>query len=186
MGRPKPLLPWRGATLIAFQVQELAAAGCAPVVVVLGHAAEEVRPHVPPDATVVVNEGYRQGRASSLRAGAAALPDDAELIVVLSVDQPRPRAIIDRLVAAQRAARGSITVPVYQGRRGHPVVLPGSLLLELRAATEEQRGLRGILDAHAPQVVEVSTGDATVVLDLNTPDDYDRALAKFAGHGIDP
>ena len=93
MGRPKPLLPWVGATdgepslLIDYQVRELAAAGVDDIVVVLGHEAAELRPHVPPEARVASNEAYREGRASSLRAGAAALPDDAGPIAVLGVDQ---------------------------------------------------------------------------------------------------
>ncbi|MBI4570677.1 MAG: NTP transferase domain-containing protein, partial [Chloroflexi bacterium] len=56
MGRPKALLPWDGVPLIANQVRELRAAGVDDVVAVLGHGAEEIRPHVPPGARVVVNE----------------------------------------------------------------------------------------------------------------------------------
>ena len=91
MGRPKALLPWRDTTLVEYQVRELTAAGVERIAVVLGHDAGEVWPHVPDEAHMVVNEAYREGRASSLRAGAGALPDDADPILVLGVDQPRPR-----------------------------------------------------------------------------------------------
>jgi molybdenum cofactor cytidylyltransferase len=183
MGRPKPLLPWRGTTLIEYQVRELLAAGCDPLVVVLGHAAGDVRAAVPAEATVVVNERYREGRASSLRAGAAAIPDDATAVVVLSVDQPRPRVVIERLLSAQRASPDDIAVPTYDGRRGHPVVLPGALLPELRSATESQRGLRGVLEAHEAEIIEVAIDDPAVVLDINTPEDYERALTTTDSEG---
>ncbi|MCH7838056.1 MAG: NTP transferase domain-containing protein [Chloroflexi bacterium] len=82
MGRPKALLPWHDTTLVEYQVRELTAAGVERIAVVLGHDAGEVWPHVPDEAHMVVNEAYREGRASSLRAGAAALPDDADPILV--------------------------------------------------------------------------------------------------------
>jgi CTP:molybdopterin cytidylyltransferase MocA len=183
MGRPKALLPWGGTTLIEYQVRELLAARC-EVVVVLGHAADELRPHVPPEAHAVVNEAYREGRASSLRAGAAALPDDADTIVVLSVDQPRPREVIKSLIAAHRAgdefkSQAVITRPVFEGRHGHPLVLSGALLPELRAASEGAEGLRGVVSAHRDAVCEVAVDSPVVLLDLNTEDDYQRALAEF-------
>lgn len=179
MGRSKALLPWDGVPLIAYQVRELRAAGVDDIVVVLGHGADEVRAQVPPSTgsgqvRVVVNEAYRKGRASSLRAGAAALPDGTDPIVVLGVDQPRPREVLAALLAAHT---GGITMPVFEGRRGHPAVLAGSLLPELRSATEEAQGLRGVLAAHDADVREVDLGTPAVRLDINTEEDYRQALA---------
>jgi molybdenum cofactor cytidylyltransferase len=200
MGRPKALLPWGGATLLEYQVAELCAAGVEDVVVVLGHAAEEIRPRVPArpstgsgQVRVVVNEAYREGRASSLRAGAAALPDSADPIVVLGVDQPRPRRVHERLLSAHRGARALITLPASDGKRGHPAVLSGTLLPELRAASEEAQGLRGIIAAHEGEVREAPfillqhesmAGEPDllaliVLLDINTPEEYEDALDLF-------
>ncbi len=183
MGRHKALLPWGGTTLIEHQARELLAARC-EVIVVLGHAADEIRGHVPAEATVVVNEAYREGRASSLRAGAAALPDAADTIVVLNVDQPRPRDVIETLIAAHRADQAYetepvITVPVFRGKRGHPPVLSGALLAELRSASEQARGLRGISADHEDAVREVEFDSPAVLLDVNTEEDYREALAEF-------
>ncbi|MEX0785917.1 MAG: nucleotidyltransferase family protein [Dehalococcoidia bacterium] len=186
MGRPKALLPWGDATLIEYQVQELSAAGVESVAVVLGHAADEVRPSVPAGPStgsgqvrVVVNTEYREGRASSLRAGAAALPDSVGPILVLNVDQPRPRAIIRALLEAHGEGSAAITLPVWQGKRGHPVVLAGALLPELRAASEKERGLRGILDRHADGVREIDLGSEVVRMDINTPEEYERARNEW-------
>jgi molybdenum cofactor cytidylyltransferase len=155
------------------------------VIVVLGHAADEIRPRVPPEARVVVNEAYRDGRASSLRAGAAALPDDADTIVVLNVDQPRPREVIKELVAAHRAGQSHeagplITRPAFEGKHGHPPVLSGALLPELRAASEAAEGLRGVVAAHQDAVREVAVDSPIVLVDLNTEAAYERALAEFS------
>lgn len=193
MGRPKALLPWGDSTLIEWQIGELRAAGVDSIVVVLGHDAQAILPKVSDAARAVVNEEYREGRASSLRTGASALPDSADPIVVLSVDQPRPRDVHGRLLASHHESGALITVPVSDGKRGHPVVLSGSLLSELRAATEEQLGLHGVLEAHAAEVQErpfvmlahesmANEPDLAALyihLDLNTPQDYEDALALF-------
>ena len=185
MGRTKALLPWAGETLISYQVRELRAAGVEDVAVVLGHEAESIRPHVPPSTSsgwhlhVVVNEAYREGRASSLRAGAAALPDTANPIVVLSVDQPRPREILRALLEAHASGGASITLPAYRGHRGHPVVVAGALLRELREASEEAQGLRGVIAAHDASVLEVAVDSEQAVLDINTPEAYEAALARY-------
>ena len=193
MGRAKALLPWGDTTLLEYQIAELRAAGIDDVVVVLGHAAEEGRPRVPSEARVVVNEAYREGRASSLRTGAVALPDDADPIVVLSIDQPRPRRIVQQLLTRHRDAGALVTVPVGDGRRGHPVVVAGALLPELRSASEEAQGLRGVIAAHEGEVREVhymlvshesavgapDLSALIVLLDINTPEEYEQALSLF-------
>ncbi len=179
MGRPKPLLPWGDTTLIAFQVQELRAAGVGDIVVVLGHGAAEVRPHVPSDARVVVNESYAEGRASSLRAGAAAMPSDSDPIVVLNVDQPRPRDLLRRLLEAHNDGEASIMLPTYLGRRGHPVILSAALLPELRTASDDTRGLRGVIEAHEAEVQELAVESEIARLDVNTEADYARGLQLF-------
>src|SRR5579884_3181095 len=128
MGQPKPLLPWDGTTLIEYQIRQLQAGGCATIIAVLGHRADEVRPYAErAGAHVVVNAAYREGRAGSVRAGAQALTAGTKAIVILNVDQPRPAAVIRALIGAHLRGGNLITVPVYQGRRGHPAVLAGSL-----------------------------------------------------------
>ena len=177
MGRPKALLPWGETTLIGYQVGELVAAGVDEVLVVLGHAADEIRPYVPTGTRIVVNEVYRNGRASSLRAGARGLAEDADPILVLNVDQPRPRQVLIALLSAHLAGEAILTLPLVEGKRGHPPVLAGSLLAELRAATEEDQGLRGIIAAHRREIHEALFDSPIFLLDVNTPGQYQRALA---------
>ncbi|HUF52472.1 MAG TPA: nucleotidyltransferase family protein [Dehalococcoidia bacterium] len=175
MGKPKPLLDWQGTNLIEYQIAQLRAAGCDPLIAVLGHGAADVAvPAGGAGAVVAVNEGYRAGRASSLRTGANAI-DAADAIVVLSVDQPRPAAVIRRLIDEHA---GGVTMPAHGGRRGHPVVLDGALLGELRAAREETEGLRAIVGRQPAR--EVTFDTAIVLLDLNTPEEYEEASRIFA------
>lgn len=180
MGQPKALLPWGNRPLIAYQIAGLAAAGCLPVIVVLGHDADDIVPAVTdPVAEVVINARYTEGRASSLRAGAQAVPHDAEAVVVLSVDQPRPTEVIARLLAEHDRGHALVTQPTYRGRRGHPVVISAALLPELRQVTEESLGLRAVLRAHTAQTRLVPFDDSVVTVDLNTLEDVRAARPLF-------
>lgn len=179
MGRLKALLDWHGQTLIEYQIHELLAAGADAVIVVLGHRADELRPLAErAGAQVALNLDYRAGRAGSIRVGAEALPEDVTAIVILSVDQPRDRAITATLLAAHRAGGNLITVPAYQGRRGHPAILAGALLSELRSVDEESEGLRSVMRRHVAERVDVPVDDPTVLFDLNQPSDYEAARRR--------
>ncbi len=182
MGAAKPLLEWGGNTLIEYQLAQLKEPPVERVVVVLGHRADEVLPYVGragPDVVVVVNELYAEGRASSLRLGAAAFPDDTTAILVLSVDQPRPHDVIARLVDVHRHSGSLITVPTYDDRRGHPPLLDGSLLPELREVNEATQGLRAVIERHAADVNELPFETSAVLLDLNRPQEYQKARASY-------
>ncbi len=187
MGTPKPLLQWGGQTLIEYQLSQLAQPPVDHVVVVLGHRAEALRPFVEAACgNVVVNELYSsRGRASSLRAGAGAVADDARTVLVLHVDQPRPHALIERLIEAHQRLGKLITVPTFEGRRGHPTVLDGWLIPELRTVHERTQGLRAVLLRYAESVAEAPFESDVVLLDLNTPEDYARAKAAYFQTGAE-
>ncbi len=185
MGQPKPLLPWQGQTLIEFEVEQLLKAGAERVIVVLGHEKDRVAPLVQgkPGVDVVLNPDYRSGRASSVRAGAKLVPLEADSLLILNVDQPRPIHIMKRLLEEHKAAGALITVPRYRGRRGHPAIFSARLLPELTAVSEEGQGLREVMACHAGAVHEVEVDSEIVLLDLNTPEEYERAKQQWAEVG---
>src|SRR3972149_6733628 len=149
-------------------------------VAVLGHRADDVLPYVRrAGAQAIVNELYAEGRATSLRVGAAALPDDTSAVLILNVDQPRPHDLTPRLVDAHRHAGSLITVPTYEEKRGHPPVLDGSLLPELREVNEATQGLRAVIARHEADVTELAFETASVLLDLNQPQEYQQARASY-------
>jgi molybdenum cofactor cytidylyltransferase len=186
MGRLKQLLPWAETTLIAWQVDQLREAGADDIVVVLGHQAERVRAAVPGMARAVVNEAYLEGRASSLRHGAEAIRD-ADAILILSVDQPRPAWLSQLLIEHWRQTQAVVVSPRFPRRFGHPVLVAGALLPELRAVTEETLGLRAVIDRHLADADSFPVDNDRIDVDLNTPTDYETALASFeAGEWQEP
>jgi len=182
MGHLKPLLRWHGQPLVQYQVEQLRAAGADTVIVVLGRDADQVAPLVEAaGGRCVCNPAYRSGRASSVRAGALAVPDGVRALITLNVDQPRPAALVRLVLDAHLAGDALITTPEQEGRRGHPAIFAGVLLPELRAVDEAHEGLRAVVRRHAARRANVPVDDARIHLEFNTPAEYAAAYATQHG-----
>lgn len=180
MGRPKPLLDWFGAPLVQRQVEALLRAGAAGVIVVTGHRADEVAAAVPSaKVSVVRNDAYRDGKATSVRAGVTALPADADAVLILAVDQPRPSWLIRRVLEAHHRGHASISIPRYQSRGGHPLVFDAKLVPELQQVQEETQGIRQVVRRHESKISWVEMDTPLVRVDLNTPEAYEEAKVLF-------
>ncbi|MDO8749774.1 MAG: nucleotidyltransferase family protein, partial [Dehalococcoidia bacterium] len=180
MGRQKALLPWRGTTLIQYQIQALLDAGVAEVVVVLGYRAETLRPLVEPfpGAKTALNLRYRTGRSSSVRAGLRKIEQRAQDMLVLGVDQPRSAEAVRMVMEAHRRLGSLITYPAFRGKGGHPIIFSSALLPELMRIKESRQGLREIVERHRSDVVRLEVENAEVVLDLNRPEEYQQAMEE--------
>ena len=179
MGQPKQLLDWQGRPLVVAQVEALLAAGCRPVVVVLGAYAGRVRPLLPDrsDVQITTNRNWREGRASSIRAGTRAVPPSVDGVVIVSVDQPTDASVIQQLESGLAAASDALSaVPRHEGRNGHPPIFRSQLLPELQNVTERQEGLRQVRRRHADRTIFLEMNNPIVTLNLNTPEAYRRAL----------
>jgi molybdenum cofactor cytidylyltransferase len=178
MGSPKALLDWGGEPLLAYQVNQLNEAGVDEVIVVLGHRADDIHRKIGKlSCRVMVNPRYQMGRAGSLRIGAKAVSRDADAIIVINVDQPRPASFLRDLIAAHEQGK-SATRPTADGHRGHPVIVAGSLRTEMMEATDEQGGLHGVLAAHNGDLADVPM-DSLCHVDFNTPEEYEAARKRF-------
>jgi len=180
MDQPKQLLEWHGVPLIQYQVRQLLSTSADEIVVVLGREAERLRPLVAEAQDsrirVIVNEDYSDGKATSIKCGLRPIEGAPDAVMLLAVDQPRPAPILERLVDAHLAGGNLISVPSHRGKHGHPPVFSGVLLAELQEITEEGRGLLEVIDRHRAELREVDIEDAIVLTNINTPEDYDRAL----------
>ena len=179
MGRSKALLPWQGKPLLAHQISALKQGGADRVVVVLGHRPDKLQPVVQDHegASWVVNPDYAQGKTTSIKAGLNALdPNELSLILLLNVDQPRSASTIRQLIQQHRELGGLITIPTHGGKGGHPILLDPALLTELKSITEETLGVKAVVQAHQDQTRRTEVANSEVLLDLNTPEQYEAAL----------
>ena len=186
MGRPKaalPLGPGLG-TVLSRGVATLLAAGVPRVVVVAGAHPDAVRDAL--DGTdarvsVVDNPAWAVGQLSSLICGLDAVDDgrlDAVLMTLVDVPLVAP-ATVRHLIDTWRETRAPIVRPARGDTHGHPVLFDRRIFAELRAA-DPTRGAKPVVHAHAHEIVNVAVDDEGAFLDLDTPEDYARALALAA------
>lgn len=189
MGTQKLLLPFGDTSIVGAVVRTALAARVSGVRVVLGADREAVRSEVgslvlatrsgagdvsrgKPDIAFAVNDDYRLGMLTSIQAGLRALPAGATAAVIMLGDQPfLPCRVVDAVIAAHGEGRPGIVIPTFQGRRGHPVLVDLKYRDEV-LALDPLNGLRAIMRAHADDVLEVDVGDANILRDLDTPEDY--------------
>jgi molybdenum cofactor cytidylyltransferase len=179
MGQSKALLPWRGTTLLEYQVDALHSGGIQVVIVVLGHRAEGLKATVESKewVTCVINPDYLQGKTTSIKAGLNALGQEALLaLLILNVDQPRSPETIRHLLQQHQHGSFLITIPTYRGKGGHPIILDPSLLEELRLIREETLGIKAVTRRHQETTQRIEMENPEVLLDLNTPEEYRAAL----------
>ncbi len=100
-------------------------------------------------------------------------------ILIMAVDQPRPSSVIRELISYHRSSAAPITVPQYNGVRGHPLLFRRDLLGEISDIDEESLGLRGVLKKWDTEIAELNVGSPIVLADLNTPAQYSEAEKLF-------
>jgi CTP:molybdopterin cytidylyltransferase MocA len=181
-GGAKALVDFDGERLVDRAVRVLRTAGCEPVLVVLGaQAAEVCRSAQLAEAIVVVNDGWERGMGSSLGCGLRALADLGATAVAISlVDQPGLTSDAVRRVAAA-ASEGRPARATYEGRPGHPVVLPATVWSDVTAAATGDEGARAWFTAHAEEVVQVACDDLGNDLDIDTVADLARSIGGAPG-----
>ena len=179
MGSPKALLQYQGEAFLDRLIR-LFSAVCRPVVVVLGHEAERIQAGLEraDDAIFVVNPDPDRGMLSSLQCGAgipACVGSDAVLFTLVDHPNVEP-STAQRVIDEFLAHRSPVTVPVYQGRKGHPVCISREVVQQLLVlAPTSQTG--DVIRAHPTRRVDVD--DSGVVSDIDDPEAY-AALNKAA------
>jgi len=186
MGTPKQLLPW-GKTIILQQVIDNAAAShLEQIILVLGCRAGEIANQITlsPKTRTVINNDYQEGMSSSVKCGVKNAPAGAEAYMLLLGDQPFiGPAIINRVLDAYQKSKLSIVIPVYNGKRGHPVIFDAKYKDELLAIAD--RVARAVLDNHLRDILEVPLEAPEILTDIDTPQDYREAQAQAEGRKKD-
>jgi molybdenum cofactor cytidylyltransferase len=178
MGQPKLLLPWGHSTVIEQVLAAWRASAIDHVVLVvhpedaaladLGRkcGALVVQPEVPPPQ---MKASIRAGLAEIERRFRPAA-DDGWLLA--PADMPRlSAAAIDAVLRAYDPLKPTAVVPAFEGRRGHPLLMPwSSAALVDRLGRDE--GVNSLL-AQMP-VREVAWPEPSILQDLDTPQEFAR------------
>jgi molybdenum cofactor cytidylyltransferase len=169
-GSPKQLVRIAGRPLLHTAVTRASEIVGSALIVVLGSGAAELGAllkHSP--GSIVINQEWREGLASSIRAGVARLPLTCAGALLLLADQPSVTADdLRRLAGTWRKQPQYIAAALYGGAMGVPAIFPRSMFQALAQLRGDQ-GARALLRRNADRAVRVSMPSAAI--DVDTPED---------------
>lgn len=173
-GSDKLLVKVGDRPMIRATVESLLKGGVEEVVVVVPPESDGIRSALKGvvAVTLVTNPSRERGMFSSIQAGARAANGDP--ILVLPGDQPWVEPATVAALLARYAEANAIVSPRFNGKRGHPVVIPGRYRAEIVDA-KEGATLHDVIKAHAGERVEMDVYDRGVVRDVDVPGDLGEA-----------
>lgn len=177
MGKPKMLMPFGSGTVLEWSLDNLLASRADEVIVVLGPNAEAVKQVIADrQVKIAVNPDYHLGMSTSLITGLKLVNNQTQRIIVALADQPLVcNETYNRLIEASLCSDKGITIPVYQGKRGNPVIFSAGYKQEL-TELEGDVGGKEVTMRHPDDVLEVDVHSECVNLDINTTQDYLKLL----------
>jgi molybdenum cofactor cytidylyltransferase len=179
MGSPKALLSYQGRPFLEHLLDVARHRQIGVRRVVLGADAEPIAKEVnlAPEE-IVINEDWEKGQLSSIQAALRSLPPQTDGIILFLIDHPLiSSTLVNELVEAFYSSGKTIVLPVYEGKRGHPVIFSSALYEELKNAPLDT-GARSVVWAHSGEVQIVQTNEEGCILNLNDPGTMQRALGS--------
>jgi CTP:molybdopterin cytidylyltransferase MocA len=176
MGYPKALLPMDSGTFLTSILAKLRAAGMGTPVVVLGRSASEIQSRVDLGGVeTLINRNPDRGQLSSMQMALRVLSPECAGAMLWPVDQPLVSVrLIEDLARLFFVSGALIANPVFHGRRGHPVIFRKDLFSEF-LATPPHEGAKRLMHGYPHATASLETEESGTVLDIDTPEDYEKA-----------
>jgi molybdenum cofactor cytidylyltransferase len=173
MGQPKQLMPFGQSTILERTIDNLLNSAASETIVVLGYREEDIRKTIAgKPVKIAINPDYQQGMSASIIAGLKQIDKRARAVLIALGDQPFVDSqTINSLVEAFIANSKGIIIPVYQGRRGNPVIFAIRYRGELLNLKGDVGG-REIIKRHPDDVLEVVVNCEGVLLDIDSMQNY--------------
>jgi molybdenum cofactor cytidylyltransferase len=185
MGRPKLLLPWQATTVVGHIISQWRELGALQIAIVQRDndpslSVELDRLNVS-QSDRIKNLHPEHGMFSSILCAANwnGWRDELKSVVIALGDQPQLRLETLRgLLARHSEYPDAVCQPEFRGRARHPVQMPREIFNELRHT--DAKTLKDFLKLIAPSGVQYCVDDASLSLDLDTPEDYIEAMTHFS------
>jgi molybdenum cofactor cytidylyltransferase len=172
MKQLKPLLPLGEATVTDYTISTFQSLGV-EVFLVVGNRKEEVVSGINSRGiTFVNNPDFEKGMFSSIQAGIKHLGKEHQFFFVLPVDIPLVEAAtVKKIMEAGTSRPQTIIYPAFEGKRGHPPLIPSGLIPEILAWTQDG-GLKTYLKTKEQLAINLPVNDSFILFDIDTPEDY--------------
>jgi molybdenum cofactor cytidylyltransferase len=179
MKTPKMLLPFQGKTIIEKVIETVISSKIRDIIVVVGAVKEKLTGLVEKfPVTICYNENYAEGMLSSVKCGIGYLAPDTDAVMVFLGDQPMvPLEVVDSVIDSFISSKKRLVLPVYEGKRGHPLLISSSFLTEIENIGKET-GLRQLLIKFPGDIFEVESKNSAILKDIDTEEDYQREITQ--------
>lgn len=173
-------------TIIRSVCETVILSGFDPIWVVTGFENEKIDKELSDlDVFIVHNADWEKGMATSINTGISVLPEEIDGNLIVLGDMPFvSTTVLDSLRDIFDSNSGtSIVFPVYNNRQGNPVIFPKKYFPNIKSSTGD-RGCKKLLKQYPGNAIGVPVDSNEVLLDCDTPDDYEALMEKFQGDHV--
>lgn len=183
MGKPKALLKIGPLVFLETIFNLLNEAKYDPIITVLGNDFREIFQSIQNKRKILFlrNQFPEKGQLYSIQCGLKHVPGDVPGCLIVLVDHPL--VSLTTYLAVHETAQKfpyKIIVPVFEGKRGHPVYFGKKYFNDLLTAPLEE-GARYVVQKYEKSIMELPVDDAGILVDIDTPEEYNQYLENLAG-----
>jgi len=177
MGSNKLLLPIQGRPMISNVITHVMESGVDRICLVLGAFAKDMLKAIEPfPVKHCYNADYEQGMFTSIQCGFRQVPSTADAVVLFLGDQPLiPGEVTCQLIGEYTRSGKGILIPVFGGKRGHPVLIDRKYAQMIDTLVPE-KGLHTLFDKYPEDIQEVEVTAPGVLRDIDTRQDYENEI----------
>ncbi len=170
MSKWKVQLPFKGKTIIERCVSN-ALLICKRVILVVGYRSSELKEKFRNgrDIFIIENYDYKKGMFKSIQTGVSSVQTD--YFFISHGDLPLVSSQVYKTLAEHKGPEA--VIPVHNGRKGHPVLLPKSIIGRV-LEEQENSSMKKLLSTYPKQLVPVDTKG--IYKDIDTDEDYKNLL----------
>ncbi|MBZ5536635.1 MAG: nucleotidyltransferase family protein [Acidobacteriia bacterium] len=179
MGTPKALLKIGEHPFINHIANQLEASQLDLIYAVLGENADVIQPVLARNITVIHNPNFKEGQISSLRTAIDKVQyENCDGVIIALVDHPLiSTSVVLKLIETFYQSKKRIIIPTHSGKRGHPVLYSREVFAEILEAPPD-RNAKAIRLENLEETLEVEVDDPGILVDIDTPQDYERHIAR--------
>ena len=180
----KLLLQVGGEAMLVKLVKAVCASDVGQILVVIGHEAEQIRLELNNfPLSFVHNSNFSKGMTTSIKSGIKEVSQNTDGLLISLADMPyintsEINKLIHAFVKNRIKGKKLIVVPVFQGRRGNPVLFSSEFRNDILDHKKES-GCKEVIKNNSEYVMEITMGNDNILLDVDTLEDFQRATKAF-------
>lgn len=174
MGKDKLLLEYKGKTFVERTIDTVSKCSFMEIILVARETKVRAFGEVK-DIVVVENRNADKGISESIKLGVSNA-ESSDGYMFFTADQPFLKAsMIENLMKKFGENPQNIIIPVFNGKRGNPVIFPAALKTEFLELNGDTGG-KAVIENHKDIVKLIEISESLSLLDVDTEENYKYIL----------